>query len=289
MQSLNISDYETWLGPIIKGYKLTIILDYDGTLVPIEPHPDLAVLPGNIKELLQKLIDCPYIDICILSGRSLENLKNMVSMKNINLAGSHGMELHLANGEEEECEQASAFKQKVPELSSDLRENVCAYGGWIEEKKYHVTFHWRDTNNIYRPTMVQKAKEIIQKHGFQALNAHCAVEARPPIGWDKGRGVLNILERLHGVTWADNVKAVFIGDDETDEDAMRALQGLGITFRVGKPNIKTSASHRLPNPAAVQVFLEWAIEYVERKKKVSKAFIPAERRNQGIVRRDRSV
>ena len=49
MQSLNTSDYETWLGPIIKGYKLTIIIDYDGTLVPIAPHPDLAVLPDDIK------------------------------------------------------------------------------------------------------------------------------------------------------------------------------------------------------------------------------------------------
>lgn len=49
MQSLNIADYETWLGPIIKGYKLTIILDYDGTLVPLEPHPDMAVLPDDIK------------------------------------------------------------------------------------------------------------------------------------------------------------------------------------------------------------------------------------------------
>ncbi len=49
MHSLNIADYESWLGPIIKGYKLTIILDYDGTLVPLAPHPDLAVLPDDVK------------------------------------------------------------------------------------------------------------------------------------------------------------------------------------------------------------------------------------------------
>jgi len=33
MQDLSINDIETWLDPIIKGYKLTIILDYDGTYV----------------------------------------------------------------------------------------------------------------------------------------------------------------------------------------------------------------------------------------------------------------
>ena len=95
MQSLNISDYETWVGPSIKGYKLAIILDYDGTLVPLQPHPDLAVLPNDLRALLEKLIMCPDIEICILSGRSLENLKKMIPIKDINLAGSHGNDFEL--------------------------------------------------------------------------------------------------------------------------------------------------------------------------------------------------
>lgn len=287
MQSLNVYDFETWLDPLVRGYRLTVILDYDGTLVPIKPHPDLAVMSDEVKETLQKLIDFKLVDVCILSGRSMENLSKMVTLRDINLAASHGMELKLTNGIEEENDQAIIFKNKVPELAAELKESVCHYGGWIEEKKYHVTFHWRDTNPSLRPTMVQRAKEIIQKHGFQALNGHCTVEARPSIGWDKGRGVYNILERLHGVTWADNVRTIFIGDDETDEDAMRALAGLGITFRVGKPNIRTHASHRLPNPEAVKVFLEWAVEYAESKKKHYLS-TPGERRSQGLVKRDRS-
>jgi trehalose 6-phosphate synthase/phosphatase len=183
MQSLNISDYETWVGPSIKGYKLTIILDYDGTMVPLQPHPDLAIMSDDVKLLLEKLVQCPDIDICILSGRSLENLKKMVPIKDIGLAGSHGMEIHLPKMETEQCcEQALVFKSKVADLVKDLNENVCTYGGWIEEKVYHATFHWRETLTNFRPIMVQKAKEIIQKHGFQALNSHFAVEARPPIG-----------------------------------------------------------------------------------------------------------
>ena len=56
MQSIKIDDYESWIGPLIKGYKLTLILDYDGTLVPIVPHPDLAVLPDDIKvELISNI------------------------------------------------------------------------------------------------------------------------------------------------------------------------------------------------------------------------------------------
>jgi trehalose-6-phosphatase len=50
---------------------------------------------------------------------------------------------------------------------------------------------------------------------------------------------------------------IYVGDDETDEDAFRALSGLGITFRVGHAERTTLASHRLPNVDAVETMLRW--------------------------------
>lgn len=103
------------------------------------------------------------------------------------MAGSHGMELKLANEDEIECcEQACVFKPKVAELAQELRENVCGHGGQVDQKVFHVTFNWRETNPNFKMIMIQKAKEIINKHGFQSTNGHFCVEARPPIGWDKG-------------------------------------------------------------------------------------------------------
>ena len=49
------------------------------------------------------------------------------------------MEIHLANSEHEHvCEQAGFYKLKVPDLVAELRENVCAHGGWVEQK---VTYY----------------------------------------------------------------------------------------------------------------------------------------------------
>jgi hypothetical protein len=52
--------------------------------------------------------------------------------------GSHGLEIQFANSKHEHvCEQALVYKSKVPDLVTDLRENVCMYGGWIEEKVFN--------------------------------------------------------------------------------------------------------------------------------------------------------
>jgi trehalose 6-phosphate synthase/phosphatase len=134
--------------------------------------------------------------------------------------------------------------------------------------------------------MILKAREIITQFGFQPQNGHFAVEARPPIGWDKGRGSFYILEKIHGITWADNVKIIYIGDDETDEDAMRALSGLGATFRVGKPATKTFASHILPNVDSVQVFIDWAIDYMERREnQMERMEKSTQKKNLGLKKR----
>lgn len=59
--------------------KLALLLDYDGTLAPLAPHPDLAIIPPQTKELLQRLANIPDIYIAVISGRNVKNVKQMVS------------------------------------------------------------------------------------------------------------------------------------------------------------------------------------------------------------------
>ena len=98
---------------------------------------------------------------------------------------------------------------------------------------------------------------MITAAGFQAREAHAALEARPPIGWDKGRAVLQILRLRYGPAWSEEVRVVYVGDDETDEDAFRFLAGLAVTFRVGPADTLTLATRRLPNVDAVEALLRW--------------------------------
>lgn len=59
-------------------HKLALLLDYDGTLAPIAPHPDLAILPPETRNVLERLSNMSDVYIAIVSGRNVVNVKEMV-------------------------------------------------------------------------------------------------------------------------------------------------------------------------------------------------------------------
>jgi len=64
-------------------------------------------------------------------------------------------------------------------------------------------------------------------------------ELTPNVPWNKGNAVLLILKQLK-----DKCMPIYIGDDQTDETAFKALSGKGFTIRVGKSK-KTAANYYL--------------------------------------------
>ena len=82
---------------------------------------------------------------------------------------------------------------------------------------------------------------------------------QPDIDWDKGHAVRWLLERLQ--LDRPDVLPVYLGDDVTDEDAFRALQGRGLAIVVrGDDGRATAADYALEGPDDVKRFLEWLIE-----------------------------
>jgi trehalose 6-phosphate synthase/phosphatase len=99
LQPVTVDDFDDYLLDYI-GYshKLALLLDYDGTLAPIAPHPDLATLPQETKNVLQRLSNINDVYIAIISGRGVENVKNMVGIEGITYAGNHGLEILHPDG-----------------------------------------------------------------------------------------------------------------------------------------------------------------------------------------------
>lgn len=93
-------------------------------------------------------------------------------------------------------------------------------GGWVENKLASLSYHYRGVPDELHEELARDARKIIQHYGYVDSQAHLAIEAKPPVHWNKGEAALLILKDKFGNDWTSNVRAVFAGDDTTDEDAM---------------------------------------------------------------------
>ncbi len=71
--------------------KVLLFLDYDGTLVPIRPTPELARLSPERKKILAGLARLPAFNVGILTGRSLKNIRTAVKIPGMFFAANYGL------------------------------------------------------------------------------------------------------------------------------------------------------------------------------------------------------
>ncbi|KAA0197793.1 hypothetical protein HAZT_HAZT006088 [Hyalella azteca] len=258
LSPLREDDFNSFLDHYVtETSKLALLLDYDGTLAPIAPNPDLAVLPAETKKVLVRLANMPDVYIAIISGRSLENVMKMVGIEGLTYAGNHGFQIRHPDGSQFVHPVPHEFNEKLDKLR-ELLKPVCKHGAWLEDKDIGMTFHYREVPDDLAAEIIAKAEECFVSAGIEPHPSHKAFEARPPVLWDKGRAAIRILCSLFGVDWSDRISVIFAGDDKTDEDAMKALQGMAISFRVtASKNVKTVANHRLPSTDSVLTMLKW--------------------------------
>ncbi|XP_073820901.1 uncharacterized protein isoform X1 [Musca autumnalis] len=255
----NAADFELKLpGFLNKNKTLALLLDYDGTLAPIADNPKKTVMPIATEVILNKLAKHPNVFLAVISGRGIRDVQGRVGINGIMYAGNHGIEIESEDGSRHDYQLPTEVQENYTHLVKELRANVEKNNAWVEDKRVSLTYHYRDTPLDIKEPQKQVAIKIIEAHGFRANQAHEAIEAKPPVNWHKGEAALFILKHKFGENWADNIKVIFAGDDTTDEDAMKLLQGLGKSFRVSTdPEIQTFADFRLSRQDLVSDLLQW--------------------------------
>lgn len=250
------ADFESWLGTLLRGRRVALFLDYDGTLVALCERSSDATLSPQTRRLLQACARRPDTDVAIVSGRAMEDLRALVPIRSLTLVANHGLEIVGPELKPFRHPDIPHYLGRLTTLAAELN-NVAPPGAVVENKGATLTFHYRNVEPTRQAEIAEEARRIITRAGFMARNAHKAVEARPPIGWDKGQAVLHVVRSRYGPLWSEQVRVVYVGDDETDEDAFRILAGLGVGFRVGSAEAPTYAARRLPGVAAVTSLLRW--------------------------------
>ena len=269
---------------VTESSRLVLILDYDGTLTPIAPHPEIAHLPAETKRILEKLTHMPDVSIAVVSGRSLDDVRKMVGIEGITYAGNHGFEILHPDGTMFLHPVPTSYEESLIKLKENLSE-VCKHGAFIEDKGPCLSLHFRKVDSAMRNEIIERATKIFEELGIPANKAHMSLEARPPVTWDTGRAAIYILRTLFGMDWCDRISTIYAGDDDTDEDAMIALQGMAMTFRVtDSQNVKTAARYRLQNTDAVLTMLKW----IERRLESRAPKLPGIRSRTSSISKPRS-
>lgn len=242
-----------WLA---KRPAVALFLDYDGTLAAIAARPEEAHLSDAARAVLEEAARTPNLDTIIVSGRSLEDVRRMVGVPGLTYVGDHGFEVE-GPGIAFRHPESERFRRGLDGAAEDLEAQLVP-GAWVERKGATLTYHVRGVPEQERDAAVRRAEAILRRRRLRVTHGAMVVEGRPAVDWDKGRAVLYVLVHRHGADWPTRIRALYLGDDTTDEDAFEALHGIGRSIRVGSDRRSpTAADLELPDPDAVVQLLRW--------------------------------
>ena len=230
---------------------LVLLLDYDGTLVPIAPVPELAAPDAELHVLLDELARQPEIDLHLVSGRPRPVIDEWFGRLPVALWAEHGFWHRPAAGGE--WQAAGAVPEEAIGKLLPILERFTAHtpGALVEQKTAALAWHYRLADPEFG---TRQAHELRMLLGDALSNQ--------PLDVVEGKKVIEI--RMRGISKAvvahrilpavpDPRRIVAIGDDRTDEDLFAALPDTSLTIVVG--NGPTRATHRLVDFRAVRQFL----------------------------------
>lgn len=205
-----------------------LLLDYDGTLVPFSRLPSEAAPDNAVKDLLQRLSVDPKNHVIIVSGRDVSSLERWLGNMPLTLVAEHGASFKVRNGAWQQLVSVSDLWKDEIRRIMQLFVIRCA-GSFIEEKANTIAWHYRNTQTglgfSRSRELLNTLSQLIQNTTLQVIDGNKVVEVRIA-GFDKGATALKIL----GETDPDFV--LCMGDDTTDEDMFKALEGEAYTIKV---------------------------------------------------------
>lgn len=189
-------------------------------MIDIAPHPDAVHVPADLPPALMRLERALGGALAVVSGRSLAVIDRLLAPWRPVAAGEHGAECRLPDGivmQPPSAEVPAEWRDSLTVLASAMP------GVVIENKRSAITLHYRQAPAC-RNRLLDAAERLVMSRpdGFAVTPAHMAIEIRPR-GIDKG-GVVKLLMREP--LFLSRVP-VFVGDDVTDEDGIRAAEELG--------------------------------------------------------------
>lgn len=227
------------------GTGWAVFLDFDGTLVDLAPTPDAVVVPAGLTGLLESLWRQLGGALALVSGRALSCLDALIPGQ-FDAIGSHGLEWrHTTN----RMELPQALPTAIAALAAAAPLRLP--GVLVENKPAALGLHYRAVPALADTVRGLAAQAVAATPGYRIQEGHGLVEILP-----NGPGKGGAIERVMVTAPYAGRRALFAGDDLTDESAFAVVNRMGgMTVQVGaRPG--SQARHRLAQPADMRQWLE---------------------------------
>lgn len=210
---------DRFLDALARAPARVLLLDYDGTLVPLVPRYEAAGPDDALLELLGDLSSDKRTEVVIVSGRARAALERWFGGLDVSLVAEHGAFLRRRGGEWTSAaptyDRWKASVRPVMELYMGRTP-----GARIEEKETSLVWHYRESDADLGTLRARELRHVLEplvaNEGLTLLEGSRVLEARTA-GVDKGQVTASLLSGQQ----RDFIFAA--GDDRTDEDMFAAL------------------------------------------------------------------
>ncbi len=229
-----------------------IATDFDGTLAPLERHPEDSRLAAGALDALTTLAELGA-QIAVITGRDARTvlrLGGLASVPGLTVAGIYGVETWT--------DGALRTPDTPPAMTALQRRLPAALHGadpaiWIEDKRLSLVVHARQAADpaAALATISDRVRALGAELGLEVHPGSDVLELRLP-GYDKAQALARLAEG-HGLV-------LFFGDDTGDLPAFEQIHvlrargvpawGVGV-LASGADGIADAADVTLPDPSAV--------------------------------------
>ncbi len=238
----------------VSGEDSLLAFDIDGTLAPIASQPWGARISDDIQRLLERLHR--FRTVAIVTGRSVADARRMLAFEPAYLVGSHGAE-GVPGHAGDVAILAPVTRGWVAAMAGSTASWPPAPGVLLEDKGCSLAIHYRHAEDR------DKARTLIERFALRLLpvprllHGKCVVNLVPPGAPHKGDALRALLVD------SGRARAMYVGDDVTDEDVFRLhLPGV-ISVRIAPVGERITDLY-LNDQAEVAVLLRELAGMIER-------------------------
>lgn len=226
-----------------------LFLDVDGTLLELADSPGGVSVDESLMPLLERLRGMAGGALALVSGRTIQNLDELLGNPGLPAAGLHGCERRDARGQ---MHVAPIAREQLADVRAGLERLVARHPGlMLEDKGAGLALHFLKAHQLeheLRAEVALLAAPLVPR--FAVLDGHAVIEVKPA-AHTKDSAVTAFMaeEPFRGRV------PIFIGDDQTDYGGFAAVRRHdgGLAIAVG-PRVKSE--WWLPDPRAVRDWLE---------------------------------